>query len=312
MGVLWLFLGNGSGTGRIQTQAYCHGSVIMAVFRPRLFLFVLLFSLNVFAKKGEVVFFIFEEDFPKEEIKVVIDDKLTFHTNPDGIVEVNMEAGAHRALIHQSRHSILPINFYVVANQTTTISHTLSDDFPVIKTESPGGEEKNPIPVKSRWTSTFKGKVKSLKENQGVSKVRVLVHGLGVEANTDRNGDFKLQLPEGEHSMSFIHENYSTTTLKNLNFEKGQILTESVTLKPTGLELEEFVVVSPRFRNSVSALLEVRRRHQTVADIIGSEQIGKSGDSNAANSLRRVTGLSLVDGQFVYVRGLGERYSKTS
>ena len=282
----------------------------MVIFKPRLFLFVFLFSLNAAAKKGEVVFFIFEEDFPKEKIKVVIDDRLTFHTNPDGIVEVDMEAGAHRASIHQSRHSVLPINFYVVANQTTTISHTLSDNSPVIKTESTGGEEKNPIPVKSQRTSTFKGNVKSLKENQGVSKVRVLVHGLGLETNTDRNGNFELQLPEGEHSMSFIHENYSTTTLKHLNFEKGQTLNESVTLKPTGLELEEFVVISPRFRSSVSALLEVRRKHQTVADIIGSEQIGKSGDSNAANSLRRVTGLSLIDGQFVYVRGLGERYSK--
>jgi len=46
-----------------------------------------------------------------------------------------------------------------------------------------------------------------------------------------------------------------------------------------------------------------------VADILGSEQMSKTGDSDAASALRRVTGLTLVDGKFIYVRGLGERYS---
>ncbi len=63
--------------------------------------------------------------------------------------------------------------------------------------------------------------------------------------------------------------------------------------------------------SSVSALLKMRRGYQTVADVIGSEQMGKSGDSHAGSSLRRVTGLSLVGGKYIYVRGLGERYSKT-
>jgi TonB-dependent receptor len=42
---------------------------------------------------------------------------------------------------------------------------------------------------------------------------------------------------------------------------------------------------------------------------LGAEQMSKSGDSNAASSLARVTGLTVVDGRFVYIRGLGERYS---
>ena len=37
----------------------------------------------------------------------------------------------------------------------------------------------------------------------------------------------------------------------------------------------------------------------------------RSGDSNIAESLKRVAGLSTVGGKFVYVRGLGERYSTT-
>ncbi|MDP3495194.1 MAG: TonB-dependent receptor [Hyphomonadaceae bacterium] len=46
-----------------------------------------------------------------------------------------------------------------------------------------------------------------------------------------------------------------------------------------------------------------------VASFLSMEDITRQGDSNAAEALGRVTGLSVSDGRFVYVRGLGERYS---
>ena len=45
------------------------------------------------------------------------------------------------------------------------------------------------------------------------------------------------------------------------------------------------------------------------ADYIDSEFISSVGDSDAATLLRRVPGVTLAQGKFVYVRGLGERYS---
>lgn len=52
-----------------------------------------------------------------------------------------------------------------------------------------------------------------------------------------------------------------------------------------------------------------RRYSGAVTEVLGSEAIKQSGDSDAAAALKRVTGLTLVDGQYIYVRGLGERYS---
>ncbi len=46
-----------------------------------------------------------------------------------------------------------------------------------------------------------------------------------------------------------------------------------------------------------------------VASFVTREDFERTGDSDAAAALTRVTGLSLVRGKFVYVRGLGERYS---
>lgn len=75
--------------------------------------------------------------------------------------------------------------------------------------------------------------------------------------------------------------------------------------------IEEVVAVGTRLKGSATAVLQERKEQAFVADILGAEQISRTGDSDAASALRRVTGLTLVDGKFIYVRGLGERYSST-
>jgi len=66
--------------------------------------------------------------------------------------------------------------------------------------------------------------------------------------------------------------------------------------------LDEIVVLG-RF------IPEPMQNTSEVAAFILSEDLARQGDSNAALALTRVTGLSIAEGRFVYVRGLGERYS---
>lgn len=73
--------------------------------------------------------------------------------------------------------------------------------------------------------------------------------------------------------------------------------------------LDEVVTTGSRLQGSATAVIEERKNQAFVADILGAEQLSRTGDSDAASALRRVTGLTLVDGKFIYVRGLGERYS---
>lgn len=54
---------------------------------------------------------------------------------------------------------------------------------------------------------------------------------------------------------------------------------------------------------------EERRESAQVTETLSSEQIRRAGDSDVGGALKRVTGLTLVSGKYVYVRGLGERYS---
>ncbi|MCS6946093.1 MAG: TonB-dependent receptor plug domain-containing protein, partial [Steroidobacteraceae bacterium] len=64
----------------------------------------------------------------------------------------------------------------------------------------------------------------------------------------------------------------------------------------------EIVVVGRRTRNLQQASTEA-------ISVLSAEDIARTGEGNIAAALSRVTGLSLVGNGFVYVRGLGDRYS---
>ena len=54
-----------------------------------------------------------------------------------------------------------------------------------------------------------------------------------------------------------------------------------------------------------------KRTTGSISNVLNTEEFQRTGDANIAESLKRVAGLSTVAGKYVYVRGLGERYSTT-
>lgn len=64
----------------------------------------------------------------------------------------------------------------------------------------------------------------------------------------------------------------------------------------------EIVVTGARGRN-------VERSAPQVVSVLSSADIARTGEGNIAGALGRVTGLSVVGSGYVYVRGLGDRYS---
>jgi outer membrane receptor protein involved in Fe transport len=73
----------------------------------------------------------------------------------------------------------------------------------------------------------------------------------------------------------------------------------------------EEVVILGRLRSAADNVVVERRENSVVSDIIDSSFINRVGDSNIAVALRRVPGVTVVDDKFIYVRGLGERYSSS-
>ncbi|KQM27264.1 MULTISPECIES: TonB-dependent receptor domain-containing protein [unclassified Sphingomonas] len=67
---------------------------------------------------------------------------------------------------------------------------------------------------------------------------------------------------------------------------------------------EEIVVVGRNIPNVVRATPQI-------VSVLSEADIARTGDGDIAGALTRVTGLSVVGGGFVYVRGLGDRYSSS-
>ncbi|MEO1034240.1 MAG: TonB-dependent receptor [Pseudomonadota bacterium] len=72
--------------------------------------------------------------------------------------------------------------------------------------------------------------------------------------------------------------------------------------------IEEIVAIG-RALSTAEQLVSERMDDSVVVDLLGADAISRLGDSTVAAALRRVPGLTLVNDKFVYIRGLGERYS---
>jgi outer membrane receptor protein involved in Fe transport len=72
--------------------------------------------------------------------------------------------------------------------------------------------------------------------------------------------------------------------------------------------IDEVIAVG-RLKSTAFDVVGERLEQEVVTDFLGAEAIARVGDSTVSLALRRVPGLTLVNDQFIYVRGLGERYS---
>lgn len=155
------------------------------------------------------------------------------------------------------------------------------------------------------------GTLHNAEDGRPLAGARIYVRGLDVEGITDASGAFAMDLPPGELELSIILGGYSSlsTTVQIASEQEQSVALEMV---PAGVKGEDFVVLAPRVEGGTAALLEERKEADTVTEVLGAEEMSRSGDSNAASALSRVTGLTVVGGRYVYVRGLGDRYSATT
>ncbi|MCF8707561.1 TonB-dependent receptor plug domain-containing protein [Rhizorhapis sp. SPR117] len=78
---------------------------------------------------------------------------------------------------------------------------------------------------------------------------------------------------------------------------------KSVEVSKPGADFEGEIIVQGRY------IPEPIRGAPEVISLLSAEDIARTGEGDIAGALQRVTGLSVVGGRYVYVRGLGERYS---
>lgn len=141
----------------------------------------------------------------------------------------------------------------------------------------------------------------------------IQVVGVQAGAVSDFDGNFELRLPEGSYDLSISFLGLQTLNISGVQVMGGEVeLLGKIRLKPGGEELEEVTVTAEAIKNTESALIAMRAKSANVMDGISAQTFKKIGDGNAAAAVKRVPGVSLQGGKYVYVRGLGDRYTKTT
>lgn len=141
----------------------------------------------------------------------------------------------------------------------------------------------------------------------------VQVKGTTIGTITDLDGEFTLTVESGVHNIEVKCIGCQPVNIEGVAVKDDEVsVLNNIQLKPSGNQLEEVVVRAEAIRTNESALIAMKRRSTSIMDGISSDQMKLVGDGTAIEASKRVTGVSVEDGKYVYVRGLGDRYTRTT
>lgn len=139
----------------------------------------------------------------------------------------------------------------------------------------------------------------------------ISVKGTNNGTTSDFEGDYSLSLEEGTYTIVFSFVGYETKEIQEVSIQEGSVFELDVTLNASTGLLDEVVISTTVRRNTEESVLNLQKNSATLMDGLSSQSIGRSGASNIASAVKSVPGVSVQEGKFVYVRGLGDRYTKS-
>jgi len=277
-----------------------------------------LLASTAMAQQAAMTLYVFKKGLPVANIEVLVDGEVAGFTNDQGVVVFEVLPGLRYLELREQDLVVLdqPIIAHEdevsqwIVNITRGLS-ALTDVESSVPVAPVSGAPAQAVSDETTATGTLQGKLVDVEGRKPVEGARIFISGQSRDIRSLADGTFSVELNVGSYSVSVLHSGFNTHTRDGIRVEAGEQTPVEFVLTPTGSELPEFVVIEPYIAGSLASVIEERRSEVAVANILGAEQISKAGDSDAAGALRRVTGLTLVDGRFIYVRGLGERYSST-
>lgn len=140
--------------------------------------------------------------------------------------------------------------------------------------------------------------------------------GASVKANntsvtTDVDGRFIIRVEKGKLTLTVSHIGYINTTIENVEAKEDPEDLQ-VFLQEQTSDLQNVTVKTRATKRleTTNALIQFQKNTNTVASVISAEAIRRSPDRNTGEVLRRTPGVSLLDGKFLVVRGLSDRYNQ--
>jgi hypothetical protein len=151
------------------------------------------------------------------------------------------------------------------------------------------------------------------KTGAGISDVQVRVEGTTLGGLSGVDGRFVVGgVPAGPATLVVRRIGFQAKTVTGVSVAAGRAVEQSIALAPATVQLAAVSVTASAERGSVNQALNQQRNAVGVVSAVSAEQIARSPDSDAAQAVQRVSGVTVQEGRYVVVRGLSERYTTAS
>lgn len=162
-------------------------------------------------------------------------------------------------------------------------------------------------------TGRITGRVVDARSGAPIVGATIQIVGTTIGSMSAIDGRFAImQARAGSSTLQVRRLGYAVKTVTGVTIVAGQTVEQDIALTPATVELEAVTVTAGSEKGTVDAALDQQRTATGIVNAITAEQIAKSADADAAQAVQRVSGVTVQDGRYVFVRGLGERYTTVS
>ena len=170
-----------------------------------------------------------------------------------------------------------------------------------------------PRDAQAQSTGRIVGRIVDLNTGLGLSDVGIQVVGTTLGTMSGLDGRYTItNVPAGTVTLHVRRLGYQAKTVTGLLLDAGSSVQQDVGLQAATVQLQTLEVTAEAERGSVSSAIDAQRNATGIVSAVSAEQISRSPDGDAAAAVQRVSGVTVQDGKYVAVRGLGERYTTTS
>ena len=145
-------------------------------------------------------------------------------------------------------------------------------------------------------------------KNEPLAFANIAIKGTVAGTTTDAQGKYSLTTEAGNKILVISFLGYETVEVPVVVKPNETIIVNKI-IGSGNVKLEDIVVKTTRRKNTEAAIMTEIKAAKQVVSAISAEQMSKSTDNNAAQAVQRVPGVTIVDGKFVMIRGLNERYN---
>ena len=162
----------------------------------------------------------------------------------------------------------------------------------------------------SHSQGVIKGTVTDGKTSEPMMSAQVMLEGTSLGSETDSAGRFSItNIPAGTYTLVFHYMGYENKTQPGCAVSNGSTLTINTKLETLDAVIKTVTITERKVHNTENAIVADVRNATNIVSGISAAQIQKGQDRNAAEVVKRIPGVTVVDGRFINIRGLNERYN---